>query len=194
MPASKAPQNAVEGMFKISCFKLLYSIRINNPTGSSEGMEATGGRRRGRRLNLKPTNGMCTTTTLPLHLTSAHPPLATPAVATNPQIIPLDDRIITAVEAHIQAMGAPIEAKISDLKACIEGHSASLATLERTQQELKNMLLMLCGQQAIAVASAAGPSTSALSTSAAPAQFSTTSKAPGKPLFISTNYLSPLCR
>ena len=174
---------------------LFYSLRINNSPGSSVGMEATGGRGRGSRLNLTATNGTWTTYYPPSTSHKRSPPTATPAVATNPQIIPLEVRITTAVEAHIQAMGARIEAKISDLKACIEGHSASLATLERTQQELKNMLLMLCGHKAIAVASAGAPSTSALSTSAAPAQLGITSKALGKPLFIcTTNYLSPLCR
>jgi hypothetical protein len=139
--------------------------------------------------------------TLPTISHKCSPPLvATPAVATNPQPTIIQAEIITAVDAHIQAMGAQIEVKVSDLKACVEGHSASLATLESTQQELRNMLLMLCGHQAIAVASAGVPSTSALSTSfsvsgsAAPA-LSTTSKAPGKPLFIcTTNYFSLLCR
>ncbi|KAF8259038.1 hypothetical protein EI94DRAFT_1054645 [Lactarius quietus] len=93
------------------------------------------------------------------------PPKATDAaptaVAISPQLTKMHE-IITAIDTHIQLMDVRIEAEISDLKACIEGHSASLATLERTQQELRNMLLMLCGQHAITVASAM-PSTSASS-------------------------------
>ena len=98
-------------------------------------------------------------------------------------------------------MGVRVEAEISGLKVCIEERSESLATLERTQQELRNMLLMLCGNQAITVASAA-PSTSTLSASSpvvglsnlmtsrgsasVPGQSSTTLKAPGKSLLIYT--------
>ena len=87
---------------------------------------------------------------------SAPPPAA---VATNPQFPTSQAEIITAVNPRVPLIGQGIKEEMSDLKACIEGHSASLATLERTQQELKNMLLMLCGHQAITVASVT-PSTS----------------------------------
>jgi hypothetical protein len=82
-------------------------------------------------------------------------------VVTRPKspVVTIQAEIITAIDARIQVMDQRIKEEISDLKACIEGHSTSLANLERTQQELRNMLLMLCGHQAITVASAA-PSTS----------------------------------
>ena len=81
-------------------------------------------------------------------------------MASNTQLNAIQARI-AAIDEHIQVMDVRIEAEISDLKAGIEEHSAGLATLERTQQELRSMLLMLCGHQAIAVASVT-PSTSAL--------------------------------
>ena len=73
--------------------------------------------------------------------------------------------IITAVDPRIPLIDQRIKEEMSDLKASIEGHSASLATLERTQQELKNMLLMLCGHQAITVATAAASTSTSLAVS-----------------------------
>ena len=87
---------------------------------------------------------------------SAPPPAA---VATNLQFPASRAEKITAVDPRVPLIYQGIKEEMSGLKACIKGHSASLATLERTQQELKNMLLMLCGHQAITVASVA-PSTS----------------------------------
>jgi hypothetical protein len=84
---------------------------------------------------------------------------APPAVIIDPPVITIQAQVITAINARLKVMDQGIKEEISDLKTCIAGHSASLATLERTQQELRNMLLMLCGHQAITVASAA-PSTS----------------------------------
>lgn len=100
---------------------------------SRAGIEAASERHQGRRLK--------TTDTAP------------PAVATNPQ--PTPSQAETAIDPRIQVIDQRTKEEISDLKACMEGHSAGLATLERTQQELRNMLLMLCGHQAITVASAA---------------------------------------
>ena len=200
-PQKRRPMRHHRARRKVCPKYLVYSLTINDFSGFSAGIEAASGWR-GRRLKI--TNGMWTT--LPFHSTSAHPLLAArSAVATNTQITPIQDEIVAAIDARIQAMGMRIEAEISDLKVCIEERSASVATLERTQQELKNMLLMLCGHQAIAVASAA-PSTSAISTlpvvglsnlragggsAPVPAQSSTTSNAPSKSLLIYTiNYLT----
>ena len=70
----------------------------------SAGIEAASGWQ-GRRLKI--TNGMWTT--LPFHSTSAHPLLAArSAVATNTQITPIQDEIVTAIDVRIQAMGVLI--------------------------------------------------------------------------------------
>lgn len=62
---------------------------------------------------------------------SAPPPAA---VATNPQFPTSQAEIITAVNPRVPLIDQGIKEEMSDLKACIKGHSASLATLERTQQ------------------------------------------------------------
>lgn len=77
---------------------------------SQAGIEAASGRRQGRRLKVAKT--------------------APPAVIIDTPVITIQAQVITAINARLQVMDQGIKEEISDLKTCIEGHSASLATLE----------------------------------------------------------------
>jgi len=89
------------------------------------------------------------------------------------------DTRLLAIEAGLTAMDARLDTGISDIK----GHQArqveSLAELERTQKELKKMVLILCGYQAFTAASAAPSASTSSSTASRIVRFTTPTTAEG---------------
>ncbi|KAH9165135.1 hypothetical protein EDB89DRAFT_2246885 [Lactarius sanguifluus] len=82
-----------------------------------------------------------------------------------PPVVDTNSRL-SAIEASLAALNARLDRTDTDISA-IKGHQEkqveSLAALERTQHDLKKMVLMLCGYHAVAAAPTA-PSASTSST------------------------------
>ncbi|KAH9026202.1 hypothetical protein EDB85DRAFT_1979997 [Lactarius pseudohatsudake] len=94
---------------------------------------------------------------------------APPAVDTNSRL--------SAIEASLTALNARFDRTDIDIST-IKGHQEkqveSLAALERTQRELKKMVLMLCGYHAV-LAAPTPPSASTSSTASRSVRFATPS-------------------